>query len=270
MKSTKNSALRLEPLDSTAPAAESELATLGLLEDDLAEETAIRVRPAEPLDEPAVEFIDLQLSGLQRPAPANRETEMKEVEEGGGDSMLARYFRDMAIHPVMGQDEELSTAREVEQTEIALWVAMLAHVPAAEFILEALEKDILKSGEEVDVPELAELLRVARAAKKGKKPGEQDSRWQKLSAELATKVRLPDSDRIWMTHAREIAHDLVREPNFENDASDAEEQVHATFPMTPAYRRYLDKIERLRGSAHRQEQVRQGEPAPRGVDRAPL
>jgi RNA polymerase primary sigma factor len=244
MKSTKNSALRLEPLDSTAPTAESELATLGLLEDDLAEETAIRVRPAEPLDEPAVEFIDLQLSGLQRPAPANRETEMKEVEEGGGDSMLARYFRDMAIHPVMGQDEELSTAREVEQTEIALWVAMLAHVPAAEFILEALEKDILKSGEEVDVPELAELLRLARAAKKGKKPGEQDPRWQKLSAELASKVRLPDSDRIWMMHAREIAHDLVREPNFENDASDAEEQVHATFAMTPAYRRYLDRIER--------------------------
>jgi len=244
MKSTKNSAIRLEPLDSAAPAAEAELATLGLLEDDLTEESAIRVRPAEPLDEPAVEFIDLQLAGLQRSAPANRETEMKDVEEGGGDSMLARYFRDMAIHPVMGQDEELSTAREVEQTEIALWVAMLAYVPAAEFLLEALEKDIIKSGEEVDVPELAEMLKLARLAKKGKKPGEQDPRWQKLSAELASKIRLPDSDRIWMMHAREIAHDLVREPNFENDASDAEVQVHATLAMTPAYRRYLDKIER--------------------------
>ena len=244
MKSTKNGALRLEPLDSTAPAAEAELATLGLLEDDLTEETAIRVRPAEPLDEPTVEFIDLQLSGLQRPAPANRETEMKEVEEGGGDSMLARYFRDMAIHPVMGQDEELSTAREVEQTEIALWVSMLAHLPAAEFILEALEKDILKSGEEVDVPELAEMLKLARLAKKAKRSSVEDARWQKLSAELASKIRLPDSDRIWMMHAREIAHDLVHEPNFENDASDAEEQARATLSMTPAYRRYLDKIER--------------------------
>ena len=243
MKSMKNGALRLEPLDPATPGAEPEMSTMGLLEDDLAEETAIRVRPAEPLDEPAVEFIDLQLSGIQRPAPANRETEMKEVEEGGGDSMLARYFRDMAIHPVMGQDEELATAREVEQTEISLWVAMLAHVPAAEYVLEALEKDIAKSGEEVDVPELAELLRIARAAKKSKKPGE-DPRWQKLSAELASKIRLPDSDRIWMMHAREIAHDLVREPNFENDASDAEEQARATLTMTPAYRRYLDKIER--------------------------
>jgi hypothetical protein len=166
MKSMKNSALRLEPLEPHTPTGDTELSTLGLLEDDLTEDTAIRVRPSEPLDEPAVEFIDLQLSGLQRPAPANRETEMKEVEEGGGDSMLARYFRDMAIHPVMGQDEELSTAREVEQTEIALWVAMLAHVPAAEHILEALEKDIAKSGEEVDAPELGELVKLTKKGKK--------------------------------------------------------------------------------------------------------
>jgi RNA polymerase primary sigma factor len=76
---------------------------------------------------------------------------------------------------------------------------MLAHVPAAEHILEALEKDIVKSGEEVDVPELAELLRIARLAKKSKKPGSEDARWQKLCAELASKIRLPDSDRIWMT-----------------------------------------------------------------------
>src|SRR5690349_7124314 len=27
------------------------------------------------------------------------------AEEGGGDSMLARYFREMATHPVMGQEE---------------------------------------------------------------------------------------------------------------------------------------------------------------------
>ena len=246
MKSTKNGALRLEPLDpAPSSAAEPELSTLGLLEDDLAEDTAIRVRPAEPLDEPAVEFIDLQLSGLQRPAPANRETEMKDVEEGGGDSMLARYFRDMAVHPVMGQDEELATAREVEQTEIALWVAMLAHVPAAEHILEALEKDIVKSGEEVDAPELAELLKLARLAKKGKKlTTEQEARWHKMATDLAAKIRLPDSDRIWMTHARQIAHELVRAPNFENDASDAEEQVRPTLSMSPAYKRYLDKIER--------------------------
>ncbi|MEZ4302586.1 MAG: sigma-70 family RNA polymerase sigma factor [Polyangiaceae bacterium] len=241
----KNAALRVEPLEPTSSTNDNEISTLGLLEDDTAEETSVRVRQSEPLEDGAVELIDMQISGLQRPAPANRETEMKDVEEGGGDSMLARYFRDMAIHPVMGQDEELSTAREVEQTEVSLWCAMLANSAAAEHILEALEKDIVKSGEEVDMGELQELLKLARLAKKGKRlSSEQEARWQKLAADLAANIRLPDSDRIWMMRARQIAHDLVKEPNFENDASDAEEQVRPALPMTPAYRRYLDKIER--------------------------
>ncbi|MEO8877128.1 MAG: hypothetical protein ABI461_16160 [Polyangiaceae bacterium] len=44
-----------------------------------------------------------------RPKPAAR------IDEGGGDSMLARYFREMATHHVMGPEEELTTAIEVEQ-----------------------------------------------------------------------------------------------------------------------------------------------------------
>ena len=39
----------------------------------------------------------------------------KRADEGGGDSMLSRYFREMATHHVMGPQEELATAIEVEQ-----------------------------------------------------------------------------------------------------------------------------------------------------------
>src|SRR3984957_5557188 len=49
----------------------------------------------------------------------------KEIEEGGGDSMLARYFREMATHTVMGPDEELQTAIAVEEAEIDHWSAIL-------------------------------------------------------------------------------------------------------------------------------------------------
>ena len=41
------------------------------------------------------------------------------------DSMLSRYFRDMATHQVMGPDEELSAAQAVEQAEIMHWTALL-------------------------------------------------------------------------------------------------------------------------------------------------
>ena len=41
--------------------------------------------------------------------------------------------------------------------------------------------------------------------------------------ELARVVRLPDSDRLWMARAAQIARDLVREPDFEDDVVDADE-----------------------------------------------
>jgi len=81
----------------------------------------------------------------------------REIEEGGGDSMLARYFREMATHAVMGQEEELSTAVEVEDAEIAHWVALLAHLPAAEYILDSIERDLPTGEDAIDVPAIAEL-----------------------------------------------------------------------------------------------------------------
>jgi hypothetical protein len=62
--------------------------------------------------------------------------------DGSTDSMLSRYFRDMATHQVMGPDEELSAAQGVEHAEIEHWVALLAYVPAAEAMLDQLEKDV--------------------------------------------------------------------------------------------------------------------------------
>ena len=69
-------------------------------------------------------------------------------EEGGGDTMLARYFREMATHPVMGQEEELGTAVDVESAEVEHWCAILSYLPAAEFALDALEKDLPKDEED--------------------------------------------------------------------------------------------------------------------------
>src|SRR5262249_18626373 len=95
----------------------------------------------------------------------------KEIEEGGGDSMLARYFREMATHNVRGPEGELQTAMEVEQAEVDHWVAILSYPPASEFALDSLEKDLPqnngKEGEDaVDVPQLAELRKLLKTYKK--------------------------------------------------------------------------------------------------------
>ncbi|HEX2881962.1 MAG TPA: hypothetical protein VHO25_20730, partial [Polyangiaceae bacterium] len=59
-----------------------------------------------------------------------------------GDTMLSRYFREMASHQVMGPDEELETAQAVEQAEVAVWVALLAYLPVAEHLLNELEQAV--------------------------------------------------------------------------------------------------------------------------------
>jgi len=238
-------------------AAAPDLHALGLLEDDSAEETAVRQRPTEltdAVDEVAPEFIDLELASVERVAePSARPRELpardlRDVEEGGGDSMLARYFRDMALHPVMGPEEELDTARTVERSELDHWVALLSFAPAAEHILLVVDEYVQKAGEEeVKAPQIPELLRLARlACKKGKLTGEQHKQYVDLSRALATAIRLPDSDRIWMARADRIAHDLVREPDFEDDVSDPDDPrpTRPMITMSREYRAYLERVER--------------------------
>jgi len=159
--------------------------------------------------------------------------------------MLARYFRDMALHPVMGPDEELETAKSVERTEVDHWVALLSFPPAAEHILVALDEEVKKAGEdEVKAPQIEDLLKLCRAPRKGK--ASEEKQWAALTTELARVVRLPDSDRLWMARAAQIARDLVREPDFEDDVVDADEGrgVRPMLAMTPHYRRYLERVER--------------------------
>jgi RNA polymerase primary sigma factor len=256
MRSTKNHSQSLVKNASSESTTTPEIAALGVIEDEGTEETAVRARPADVVeDEPSAEFIDLEFAALDRaPEPARaREMptrELKDVEDGGGDSMLARYFRDMALHPVMGPEEELETARAVEKSELEHWVALLSYLPAAEYILVTLEELIAKAGEEeVKAPQTAELLKLARGAKKqknGKLTSEQEKQWDVLAAELAATIRLPDSDRIWMMRANAIARDLVREPDFDDDVSDPEDlrAARPTLPLSKEYRRYLERVER--------------------------
>jgi RNA polymerase primary sigma factor len=225
---------------SVAEPAGGEMDPFALMEDDTLAQTQIRparteavAEEAEPGDDPI-------------PAPEAPAT-MRDLEEGGGDTMLARYFREMALHPVMAHEEEIATAREVEETETAHWMALLAHVPAAEHILVSLEAYVVKAGpEEVQAPQIAELNALVRAFKrqKNKLTAEQDRQWSELSRALALAVRLPDSDRIWMARAWSIARELVDDLDFEHEGADLDEAPPPVrFELTPAYRKYLDRIQ---------------------------
>jgi RNA polymerase primary sigma factor len=185
-------------------------------------------------------------------APASETTEEPEFEfesegsvtiDSSTDSMLSRYFRDMATHQVMGPDEELQAAQSVEQAEIEHWVALLSHVPAAEAILDQLEKDIAEMNPE-ERPEtatghVAELRRLAKVHRKqrSKFNAEQTRQWTDAAQTLARDIRLPDSDRLWMSGALRSAK------NFGSHGADDDfERTAPTQVETPAFKRYLERV----------------------------
>ncbi len=141
-------------------------------------------------------------------------------EEGGGDTMLARYFREMAIHHVMGQEEELKTATEVEKAEVDHWVAIFNYLPAADYALDSLERDLPTAEEEkIDLPQIAELRKLLKTAKKqrNKLTKEQEKKWTTFTTSLGRAIRLADSDRLWVAHAEETVRALGAEPEPNDD-----------------------------------------------------
>src|SRR3954469_3011874 len=208
--------------------------------EDSVEDTAVRRSPKGVSSETASEDgpeetpdLAADAGGFASEAPAPG------VIDGSSDSMLSRYFREMATHQVMGPDEELQAAQAVENAEIEHWSALLAYVPAAEHVLEQLERDVasMNPEERPELSQVAELRRLTKVYRKqrSKLHADQLRQWTELTETLARDIRLPDSDRIWMSNANRAARDVV------NDAPE-EDPERVVVPDTQAYRRYLERV----------------------------
>ena len=224
----------------------------------------------EALDVPELPGAPVELESIAPPKPPTA----KEIEEGGGDSMLARYFREMATHAVMGPEEELATAMEVEQAEVEHWVQILAYTPAAEYALDSLEADLPKlneSGENaaelVNTPQVAELRKLLKAYKKqrNKLTKVQEKKWQTLSTALARAIRLADSDRLWIAHAEDVVRNLGAEPvaneedeiGYREDAEGNPVRLEtAQGPTIRATAQYKKTLERISQAAARSKTVK--------------
>ncbi len=157
--------------------------------------------------------------------------DLRPRDESVGDSMLTRYFRDMATHQVMGPDEELLAAQEVEQAEVDHWVALLSFPPFARKILMRLRAQVSASAEEerpdmVPADELEQMLGTARGSSVA-----DSAAWRAASLVLAKNVRLADSDRLWMNDAFEIAR----------LAAEADEELNSAAEL-PDYQDYVARV----------------------------
>ena len=142
-----------------------------------------------------------------RPTPSGRaatKTSPSPSREDGG--VLVAYFRDVARYPLLSAEEERAAARAVVAAEVQHWETLLSHPPIARAILGALSEHVDAAGEEVQVPQLEELLRLADAASThGTLAAKERRRYADLCRELGAVIREPDADRAWMAEALDIA-----------------------------------------------------------------
>jgi RNA polymerase primary sigma factor len=124
----------------------------------------------------------------------------KKKDDVAGDNMLSRYFREMAVHPVMGSEAELQMAIRVENSEIAQWAIVLSFMPTAEAVLAQVERSLQTDLDEPLV--LSELEELQTLAKGYRKQGEltkaQAKKWLEVSTRFGKAVRLADGDRLWI------------------------------------------------------------------------
>ena len=243
---------RGESRDSREPAHQMNSASEPPFADE-SEDTSVRYSPAFGSTSEAPDHLGMIPRFDSGPPAAARRTSSlpppgSKAPDSPGDSTLSRYFRDMATHQVMGQEEELNAAQAVESAEIQLWVELMAYVPVAEYILDALDRDIQTLTDDIR-PDTAALealrqLCVVYRDQRSKLHANQLKQWKQHSEDLARAVRLPDSDRIWMGRAVELAKAI-------GDAPEAAERPSVA--ATSAYRRY---VERVRLADHDQRQAK--------------
>jgi len=188
----------------------------------------------------------------RRAKPAQRE-----FEEGGGDSMLARYFREMATHHVMGPEEELQTATDVERAEVDHWVAIFSHLPTADFALDALEKDLPTGEDALDLPAIGELRKLLKLYKKAKKlTRDQERKWTGFTTALGRAIRLADSDRLWVANAEEAVRRVGQAPDPEDDEIGPESHETPATPQIQVTREYKKFLERMSETTARSKAVK--------------
>ena len=217
--------------------------------------------------EPAVEPTMADLT--EELAPPAAAVLAKKRDDAAGDSMLSRYFRDMAMHTVMTQVEEVEAAKEVERREMAQWAAVLSYPPVFDHMLAGLEVDF---PDHATIPEIADLRKLFKthfakwtetpvvlvekkpaakiAPKKAPKIDKAAAKWEKAIIDFGRKVRVADSDRLWIERAEDEARRLGAR-QLDDDIADEDAGGHASLPVTREYRRYLGRIEGARSASLR-------------------
>jgi RNA polymerase primary sigma factor len=180
--------------------------------------------------------------------------EAKRSDDAASDSMLSRYFRDMAMHSVMTQVAEVAAAVDVEKCEANQWAAVLSYPSTFAHMMATLRQDY---PEHAATPEIAELEKLfeknfAKDVLKPKKlAAKVQEKWDSALFEMGKKTRVADSDRLWIDRAEREARRLGAE-QLDDAISDEDASSHASIPASSReYGRWIGRIDRARAATLR-------------------
>lgn len=209
------------------------------------------VQPAAVLTAPPQEIRDVEPTEAELHEVAADLAVTADNDQEAVEGALARYFRDMALHPVMEPAEEVQAAREFESSEIARWKAALAYPPAFQIVARVVEEHLSELAEPVELPEFEKLRKLLKDFRKNRSrlDRKQAERWDITVDELARKLRVLDADRLFI---ESVDSELARVASESDDWDD--ENVHAEDPgqvLSVGFKRYLAAMESARMAVYR-------------------
>ncbi len=201
-------------------------AGMALERQELEEEEAVEAPESDAPD-------DASLAALES---ERADAESARKQKVSGDTMLSRYFRDMATHRVLRPDEEVEAAKQVEDLERKYWVALFSYAPAFETVARVVEGFVTENLP-AELGELRNLVPSMTAQRVTKKAQEG---WDGLAWDLACKLRELDADRLFVEGSIEAVERLAGRHAVQRDLIGEEVQ------LTPAFKRYLARVQKAR------------------------
>jgi RNA polymerase primary sigma factor len=202
------------------------------------------------------------LASVPSTSPADAEPSEAELQEMGAsevkvesddvtEGMLARYFRDMAIHTVMSPEEEVRAAREFQEAEVNRWRAALAYPPALPLVCRVLELSLADAQVQEPLPEIEKLRKLLKEYRKNRSKLDRKAaaKWTALVGELAARLRELDADRLFIEAVEGEIERVARgaEDQDEDEANgDEPGQVLST-----GFMRYLEGVSTGRDRVYR-------------------
>ena len=170
----------------------------------------------------------------------NGRTMQKRVINTEIKDTLAVYFQDMAAHDVLGADDEVRLAREIEALDVAVWAALLSYAPTTDYVIRLLERCLENSLSEFRA--LRSAAAVARTSRSKSSQRALDS----AALVVAPQVRALDQDHRFrdtvMAELRRVAEsDKPGKLPFSSKA--------------PAFGRHIAQVELRLRAAHRVRQA---------------